>query len=179
MREDYLIAIRVMTIIILALTAIAVGIWFYEQKPISPWEYIPRDITINDVKSAEIPEFNLVNPIDKNDEWELWTCTAYTSLDPGCNNYSAIELDIYKFDKYFDFCAIDPAYYSYGDIFQIRLNDEVREILNIKEETKEALAADCGSKIKGEKRMDLYFGNNLIAANKFGVRELEVRKVNG
>lgn len=168
MRNDYLIAIRVITILILALFAIAVGIWFYEQKPISPWEYDTREnITIPEIKNVEIPEFNLIEPIEE--EWEWWTCTAYTSIDPGCNNLSSIEMDIYKFDKFFDFCAIDPDYYQYGDIFQIIVDGE----------TKEILAVDCGSAIKGEKRMDIYFGNDLISANEFGVQTLEVRKING
>ncbi len=179
MRNQHLKAIRTTLYIALILSVIALALWVAEGKPKSPYDYYGVK---EEIEVPEVDNFTgLVKEVEviKDTEWELWTCTAYTSIDPGCNNYSAIELDIYKFDKYFDFCAIDPAYYSYGDIFQIRLNDEVREILNIKEETKEVLAADCGSKIKGEKRMDIYFGNDLESANKFGVRELEVRKVNG
>jgi 3D (Asp-Asp-Asp) domain-containing protein len=159
--------IRVTLFIILILSVIAACLWIAEGKPKGPYDYYPvrEEIEIPEVKHIEIVE---EVRIIKDDEWELWTCTAYTSIDPGCNNISAIEMDIYKFDRYFDFCAIDPDYYQYGDIFQIIVDGE----------TKEILAVDCGSKIKGKKRMDIYFGNDLQSAYEFGVRELEVKKVN-
>lgn len=101
--------------------------------------------------------------------WEKAICTAYTSLDDGCNSYSAVGINIEKWSEYFNFCAIDPdGEIDYGDIVLVRLNYRIVPFL----------AVDCGYAIKdedGKKRLDLYFVNDLDNAFKFGVKELEIK----
>ena len=163
--------IRIFLLISILLAILCAGLWFYESQPRSPYDYYESKETIEvpEIKNTLPKIVKIVEPKQTDDGWEEWTCTAYTSLDAGTNNISAIEMDIYKFSRYFDFCAIDTAYHNYGDIFQVKIDGEVKEIL----------AVDCGSAIKGERRMDIYFGNDTESAFEFGVRELEVRKIDG
>jgi len=92
--------------------------------------------------------------------WQNFTVTAYTQYDEGCNNITAIGLDLNKdWTKYFNFVAVDPKVIPYGKTVFIKIGDEILE----------ALAVDCGYKIKGN-RLDLYH-NTLDEAFKWGVRE--------
>lgn len=169
MREDYLLAIRAITILILTLMIIAVGIWFYEQKPISPWDYSSdKDITITPVKIVEIPEFNLVNPIDENDEWEQFICTAYSTGDP----QQGTQLGITKagFDlsekhiKDLPICAVDT------DVIPLYSVIEVEELGAF-------IALDTGGNIQGY-WIDLLFETK-DEAIEFGRQIRNVRIING
>jgi len=103
--------------------------------------------------------------------WEKALCTGYTSLDLGCNSYSATGISIEKWSKYFNFCAIDPdGEVDYGDIILVKFNYDIKPFL----------AVDCGDAVKdkdGKKRLDLYFVNDLDSAFKFGTRELDIKVV--
>lgn len=92
--------------------------------------------------------------------WNTFEVTAYTKYDDGCNNITAIGLDLNdNWTGYFNFVAVDPDIIPYGKIVFIQLDGEIIE----------ALAVDCGGKIKGN-RLDLYCGN-LVKAFDFGVKE--------
>ncbi len=78
--------------------------------------------------------------------WDKFTVTAYTQYDNGCNNITAIGLDLDKsWTKYFNFVAVDPDVVPYGKTVFIQLDGEIIE----------ALAVDCGYKIKGN-HIDFY-----------------------
>ena len=78
--------------------------------------------------------------------WQNFTVTAYTQYDEGCNNITAIGLDLNKdWTKHFNFVAVDPEIIDYGKTVFIKLDGKIIE----------ALAVDCGYKIKGN-RLDLY-----------------------
>lgn len=100
------------------------------------------------------------------DGWEQYQCTGYTSNDAGCNNISAIGLDILKWDKYFNFCAVDPKLIPYGSVLLVKFDTGIVPFL----------AVDVGGAIKG-KHIDLYFGNDLTSAFSFGVKDLEVKVI--
>lgn len=103
--------------------------------------------------------------------WEKALCTGYTSLDLGCNSYSATGINIEKWSKYFNFCAIDPdGEIDYGDIILVKHDYDIKPFL----------AVDCGGAIRdkdGKKRLDLYFVNDLDGAFKFGEREMDIKVV--
>jgi len=81
--------------------------------------------------------------------WQNFTVTAYTQNDDGCNNITAIGLDLDKsWTKYFNFCAVDPEVIPYGKTVFIQLDGEIIE----------ALAVDCGYAIQGN-RLDFYCNN--------------------
>jgi 3D (Asp-Asp-Asp) domain-containing protein len=98
-------------------------------------------------------------------DWESFEVTAYTSLDEGCNNISAIGMNIEKWNSYFNFCAVDPEVIPLGSVVLIRLEGVVVPFL----------AVDVGGAIKGN-RIDLYCGNDLESAFSFGrVNNVDVR----
>jgi len=103
--------------------------------------------------------------------WEKADCFAYTSLDHGCNSYSAIGINIEKWSEYFNFCAVDPdGEIDYGDTILVKYNYDIMSFL----------AVDCGYDIKdkdGKKRLDLYFVNDLPNAFRFGERELDIKVI--
>ena len=93
-------------------------------------------------------------------EWGKFTVTAYTQYDEGCNNLTAIGLDLNKdWTKHFNFVAVDPDIIPYGKTIFIKIDGKIIE----------ALAVDCGYAIKGN-RLDLYC-NSLEEAFGFGVKE--------
>ena len=96
--------------------------------------------------------------------WELYQCTGYTSLDEGCNNISVIGLDILKWSKYFNFCAVDNQLIPYGSVVLVKFGTGIEPFL----------AVDVGGAVRG-KHLDLYFGNDLNKAFGFGVKGLEVK----
>jgi len=92
--------------------------------------------------------------------WQNFTVTAYTQNDEGCNNITAIGLDLNKdWTKHFNFVAVDPEVIPYGKTIFIKIDGKIIE----------ALAVDCGYAIKGN-RLDLYC-NRLEEAFGFGVKE--------
>jgi len=105
------------------------------------------------------------------DGWELYKCTGYTSLDAGCNNISASGIDILKWSKYFNFCAVPPEY-ELGTVFLVKFGNSIEPFL----------AVDRGGAIQieddGMVHIDLYFINDLTSAFNFGVKELEVKVIN-
>jgi len=102
------------------------------------------------------------------DGWELFECTAYTSLDLGCNNISASGINIEKWSNYFNFCAAPPEY-ELGTILLVKFDNNIEPFLVV----------DRGGAIQikedGMKHIDLYFVNDLSNAFHFGVKELEVK----
>lgn len=103
---------------------------------------------------------------DNEIEWELYQITAYTSLDDGCNNISAIGLDIERWSSYFNFCAVDPEIIPYGSVVLVKFDTGIKPFL----------AVDTGEAIKG-KHIDLYFKNDLDSAFAFGKQRLEARVI--
>ena len=103
--------------------------------------------------------------------WEKADCFAYTSLDHGCNSYSAIGINIEKWSEYFNFCAVDPdGEIDYGDTILVKYNYDIMSFL----------AVDCGYNIKnkdGKIRLDLYFINDSDNAFRFGERELDIKVI--
>lgn len=92
--------------------------------------------------------------------WQEFTITAYTQHDDGCNNITAIGLDLNdNWTEYFNFVAVDPDIIPYGKTVFIKLDGKIIE----------ALAVDCGYKIKGN-RLDFYC-NSLKEAFEIGIRE--------
>jgi len=92
--------------------------------------------------------------------WQNFTVTAYTQYDDGCNNITAIGLNLNKdWTKYFNFVAVDPEVIPYGKTVFIKLDGEIIE----------ALAVDCGYLIKGNK-LDLYC-DSLKEAFEVGVND--------
>ena len=92
--------------------------------------------------------------------WQNFTVTAYTQNDEGCNNITAIGLDLNKdWTKHFNFVAVDPDVIPYGKTIFIKIDGKIIE----------ALAVDCGYAIKGN-RLDLYH-SSLEEAFSFGVKE--------
>lgn len=92
--------------------------------------------------------------------WQEFTITAYTKYDTGCNNITSIGLNLNKsWTKHFNFVAVDPEVIPYGKTVFIQLDGEIIE----------ALAVDCGVKIKGY-RLDLYC-YELDKAFDFGVKD--------
>lgn len=96
--------------------------------------------------------------------WELYTITGYTSLDEGCDSYSSTGINIEKWSRYFNFCAVDPDLIPYGSVVLVKFQTGIEAFL----------ALDCGGAIKG-RRIDLYFVNNKANAFLFGRKELEVK----
>ena len=125
-----------------------------------------------DIKNSEM----LVRQLDKqiknipepksDDDWQIFTATAYTSHDAGVNEISAIGMNIYKWSKYFNFVAVDPDVIPYGSIVLIEIDDEIEPYL----------AVDCGGAIKGY-RLDLYMQYDLDKAFNWGVREVRARVI--
>ena len=78
--------------------------------------------------------------------WSSFTVTAYTQYDEGCNNLTAIGLDLNKdWTRYFNFCAVDPNVIPYGTTVFIKLDGEIIS----------ALAVDTGGAIVGN-HIDFY-----------------------
>jgi 3D (Asp-Asp-Asp) domain-containing protein len=100
----------------------------------------------------------------KDTVWQPYTVTAYTSLDDGCNSYSAIGLNIEKWSKYFNFCAVDNSLIPYGSVVLVKFDTGIKPFL----------AVDTGQSITG-KHIDLYFVNDLSDAFEFGVQKLPIK----
>jgi 3D (Asp-Asp-Asp) domain-containing protein len=119
-----------------------------------------QDIT-QEVTDLEV-EVKQVNNIGV---WDVFTVTAYTSLDDGVNETSAIGMNIAKWSKYFGVCAINPdGPIDYGDTVIVRMPDGTM---------KSYIAVDTGGALT-EDQIDLYFGYNLEEAFDFGRQRLEV-----
>ena len=78
--------------------------------------------------------------------WDNFEVTAYTQNDNGCNNLTAIGLDLNKdWTRYFNFVAVDPDVIPYGTTVFIKLDGEIIS----------ALAVDTGGAIVGN-HIDFY-----------------------
>ena len=74
--------------------------------------------------------------------WQNFTVAAYTQNDEGCNNITAIGLDLNKdWTKHFNFVAVDPVVIPYGKTIFIKIDGKIIE----------ALAVDCGYVIRGNR----------------------------
>ena len=111
-------------------------------------------------KENKQPEIIIVS---ENKDWQIFEATAYTSKDEGCNNISYIGMNIEKWSKYFNFCAVDPDVIPLGSIVIVQLNNEEIPFL----------AVDTEAAIKG-KKLDLYI-NDKIKAFEFGRQNVIVR----
>ena len=141
------------TIALLIILTLVVGIlviYLIENYPKVEVRYVDRIIREREVVTEYISEI----------EWGKFTVTAYTQNDAGCNNLTAIGLDLNKnWTKHFNFVAVDPDVIPYGKTIFIKIDGKIIE----------ALAVDCGYAIKGN-RLDLYCGS-LEEAFSFGVKE--------
>jgi len=99
-----------------------------------------------------------------NEGWDIFTITAYTSLDAGCNSISSTGINIEKLAFLYNFAAVDPEVIPYGSVVLVKFDTGIEPFL----------AVDCGSAVKG-KKIDLYFVNDLKNAFQFSKRELEVK----
>jgi len=141
------------TIALLIILTLVVGIliiYLIENYPKIEVRYVDRIITNREVVTEYKSEI----------EWDKFIVTAYTQYDDGCNNLTAIGLDLNKdWTRYFNFVAVDPSVIPYGKTIFIKIDGKIIE----------ALAVDCGYAIKGN-RLDLYCGN-LEEAFSFGIKE--------
>ena len=99
-----------------------------------------------------------------SDGWDTYVVSAYTSNDSGCNEYSAIGMNIERWSAYFSFVAVDPNVIPLGAVVLIKDGEDIIP----------ALAVDTGGAIKGN-RLDLYHVNDRDKAFEWGMRELEVK----
>jgi 3D (Asp-Asp-Asp) domain-containing protein len=142
-------------IITLCVTALLIG--YLEAKTPKPVEREVKVETVVKTKVVEVPVEVEVSEID----WQYFTITAYTADDAGCNNITAIGVDLDKaWVDYFTLVAIDPDVIPYGSTVYIDTEDEIIE----------ALAVDTGGAIVG-KRIDLLVESK-EEAYRWGVREL-------
>ena len=152
MNQNKLILIQ-RTIALLIILTLVVGIliiYLIENYPKVEVRYVDRIIKEREVVTEYKSEI----------EWDKFTVTAYTQYDVGCNNLTAIGLDLNKdWTKHFNFVAVDPKVIPYGTTVFIKIDGKIIE----------ALAVDCGYAIKGN-RLDLYC-NSLEEAFGFGVKE--------
>ena len=141
------------TIALLIILTLIVGIiiiYLMENYPKVEVRYVDRIIKEKEVITEYKSEI----------KWDNFTITAYTQNDAGCNNITAIGLNLNKdWTKYFNFVAVDPDVIPYGKTIFIKIDDRIIE----------ALAVDCGYKIRGNK-IDLYC-SSLEEAFSFGVKE--------
>jgi len=141
------------TIALLIILTLIVGIlviYLIENYPKVEVRYVDRIIR----------EREIVTEYQSEIEWDKFTITAYTQNDEGCNNITAIGLDLNKdWTKHFNFVAVDPDVIPYGKTIFIKIDGKIIE----------ALAVDCGYAIKGN-RLDLYH-SSLEEAFSFGVKE--------
>jgi len=158
-----LILIQRIVALLIILTLVAGLIVFYWIDNYPRIE-VKKEV-VTEVKVVKEKEYIKVNKYinKKLGYWDIYNVSAYTSLDEGCNNISAIGLDIAKWDKYFNFCAVDPELIPYGSTVLVEIEGKIYSFL----------AADCGYLIKG-KKIDLYFNYDLDNAFKFGRRNLNV-----
>lgn len=118
-------------------------------------DYIDVVTAIGGVKTDEFTE-NFI----------YMTCTAYSSKDKGVNNISAIGMNIAKWDKYTNFCAINPEdpNVEYGDTIIVEISEGIYEAY---------LAVDTGAEV-GVGELDLYWEDDQQGAINFGVQKLRV-----
>lgn len=115
------------------------------------------------VRLAE--ETNIVKS-EETDDWTYIACTAYTSLDEGVDEISAIGMNIAKWSMYMNFAAIatDNIYdIEYGDVLLIEMPNGIIKAFTI---------ADTGDLEVDQ--IDLYFGMEVEDAFEFGKRDLRV-----
>jgi len=127
------------TIALLIILTLVVGIliiYLIENYPKVEVRYVDRIIREREVVTEYRSEI----------EWDKFTVTAYTQNDDGCNNITAIGLDLNKdWTKHFNFVAVDPDVIPYGTIVFIKLDGEIIS----------ALAVDTGGAIVGN-HIDFY-----------------------
>ena len=124
-----------------------------QNLTIQAYEQTPKEI---EKEIVYIPE----------DKWQIFEATAYTSKDEGCNNISAIGMNIEKWSKYFNFAAVDKNVIPLGSVLLVQIDNEQLPFL----------AVDVGGAIKGNK-LDLYFVNDLEAAFEFGRQDVLVKRI--
>lgn len=149
-------------IAIIAITAILIATgYFLDSRKQEQTTAIPEP-EIKIVKEFEVVE--VVKEVEVSElEWSIFTVTAYTQQDLGCDNYTAIGLNLDKaWVDYFNLVAVDPDIIPYGKTVFIKTDSGIIE----------ALAVDTGGRIVG-KRLDLYM-ETLEEAYSWGVQELEV-----
>lgn len=135
-------------------------------------QFLPTlDSLIGMTKMAnEKLELELRKPNERLGTWEIYTFSAYTSLDDGVNNISAIGLDIGKWSMYQNFVAVaGDSYIEYGDTLIVKWKDGT---------IKSFTAVDTGGALTvgdpDKAEVDVYMGNDLDKAFEFGIQRLEV-----
>ncbi len=151
------------TIAIIALCVVAIVIGYLEAKPAK--EDSRQEKIIQTVVETKVVEKIVEKEIEVSEiDWDIFTVTAYTQHDTGCNNITSIGVDLNKrWTEYFTLAAVDPNVIPYGKTLYIELG---------KDKLIEAVAVDTGGAIVG-KRIDLLVDSK-EEAYKFGVQELEV-----
>ncbi len=137
-------------------------------------QFLPTlDSLIDMTKTANDKlELELRKPNEQLGTWEIYTFSAYTSQDEGVDNISSIGLDIGKYSMYFWPVAIaGDSYIEYGDTLLVRDFPGSTGITAF-------IALDTGGGLEVGKEdvpeIDVYFGNDLTEAFKFGEHRLEV-----
>ena len=127
------------TIALLIILILLMGIliiYLIENNPKVEIRYVDRIIREREVVTEYKSEI----------EWGKFTVTAYTQYDNGCNNLTAIGLDLNKdWTKHFNFVAVDPDVIPYGTTVFIKLDGKIIS----------ALAVDTGGAIVGN-HIDFY-----------------------
>jgi len=159
--------------IILGLIIIVIPMRLWGCRQVITKETITRETRLEDELTQSIQNFKELEEIylelkrenmelkEQSDIiWDKFKITFYTQNDAGCNNLTAIGLDLNKdWTKHFNFVAVDPDVIPYGKTIFIKIDGKIIE----------ALAVDCGYAIKGN-RLDLYCGS-LEEAFSFGIKE--------
>ena len=164
MNKEFIRIMRIFTYLILAMLLACIVIWLVEGRPVRAYS----EPEIKPQVRYLIVEKEIVKEVEVSEiAWDMFTVTAYTQFDDGCNNITAIGVNLDKsWTKYFNFCAVDPTVIPYGKTVYIKDGQEIIE----------ALSVDTGGAIKG-KHIDLYV-KSLDEAYDWGVRQLEVGVVN-
>ena len=120
----------------------------------------------SDYKELNAQYYELAEEKGFNEGWELYTISAYTSLDDGCNSIASTGINIEKLSALYNFAAVDPDVIPYGSVILVKFDTGIEPFLSV----------DCGGAIQG-KRIDLYFVNDLKNAFQFGTKDLEVKVI--
>ena len=165
MNSKVLKIIRIGTYAIIAMLLACIVIWLVEGRPVRAYE---SKVEIKPQVKYLVVEKEIIKEVEVSEiAWDIFTVTAYTQFDEGCNNITAIGVNLDKsWTRYFNFCAVDPEVIPYGKTVYIKDGGEVIE----------ALSVDTGGAIKG-KHIDLYM-ENLDEAFRWGIKNLEVGVVN-
>ena len=185
-REMSILKSFIILILMVALTGVSVTTYFTMRNAVI-WEtralrseereeetskaWLPTSKSLFDTNEELHAKYELLLHQPKSDVglWEVYTVTAYTSLDEGVNNISAIGMDIGKWSSYMNFVAVaGDSYIEYGDTVLIRMNDG---------EIKSYTAVDTGGALTtgdpDKAEIDIYMGVDIDAAFEFGKQRLE------